>query len=223
MLGSTFANDHLKLLYNATAIANVADNAATSPLTNLQVALHATWPGAAGNQTSGEVSYTGYGRVAVARTSGGWSVSGNQVSPVSAVSFGPCTAGSATAYFFSVGTAASGTGKILDVGVIGGGPKIAVGFTSDTITAPGHGLAVNDPVCFWATLGNSLPTGITEGTVYYVKTAPDADNITISATQGGTVLDITASGAGVVQKLTPISISSGVTPQLTTSTVITRY
>jgi hypothetical protein len=31
--GNTFENDILKLIFNATAIANIADNAAASPLT----------------------------------------------------------------------------------------------------------------------------------------------------------------------------------------------
>ena len=35
--GSTFSNDLLKLIFNATAIANIADNAASGPLTNLYV------------------------------------------------------------------------------------------------------------------------------------------------------------------------------------------
>ena len=223
MKGSTYANDLQKLLFNATAIANLADNAATSPLTNLQVALHSTWPAAGGSQTTGEVAYTSYARVAVARTSGGWTVSANSVSPVATIGFPACTGGSATANFFSVGSASSGAGKIFHVGVIGGGPKINVGLTSDTVVAPAHGLAANDPIVFWATLGSTLPTGITEGTVYYAKVITDADNFTVSSTPGGTVLDITGIGAGVMQKLTPIAISSSVTPQLTTATAIIEY
>jgi len=34
---NAFENSLLKLIFNATAIANLADNAATSPLTNLYV------------------------------------------------------------------------------------------------------------------------------------------------------------------------------------------
>jgi hypothetical protein len=33
--GDTFENDLVKLIFNATAIANIADNASSSPLTNL--------------------------------------------------------------------------------------------------------------------------------------------------------------------------------------------
>ena len=67
---ATFENDILKLIFNGTAITNVADNAATSPLANLYVSLHTADPTDAGNQTSNEISYTGYARVAVARNSG---------------------------------------------------------------------------------------------------------------------------------------------------------
>jgi len=68
---NAFENSLLKLIFNATAIANLADNAATSPLTNLYVSLHTADPGEAGDQSTNEVSYTSYARVAVARTTGG--------------------------------------------------------------------------------------------------------------------------------------------------------
>lgn len=123
--GDTFENDLLKLIFNATAIANIADNAASSPLTNLYVSLHTADPGEAGNQTTNEISYTGYARVAVARTSGGWTVSGSSVSPVADITFGQMTAGAGgTATFAAIGTASSGTGKILYSGALS--PTIAV-------------------------------------------------------------------------------------------------
>ena len=90
--GDTFENDLLKLIFNATAIANIADNAASAPLTNLYVALHTADPTDAGAQNASEAAYTGYARVSVARTSGGWTVSGNSVSPVANIDFGECTA-----------------------------------------------------------------------------------------------------------------------------------
>src|SRR5437660_10228120 len=80
----TFEADILKLIFNATAIANLADNAAASPLTNISVALHTADPGETGNMTTSEATYTGYTRVSVARTSGGWTISGTaptQASP----------------------------------------------------------------------------------------------------------------------------------------------
>jgi hypothetical protein len=137
--GSTFDNDFLKLVFNATAIANIADNAGTSPLTNLYVSLHTSDPGAGGSQTTNEVGYTSYARVAVARSSGGWTVSSNSVSPAANISFPAGTGGSGTVTNFAVGTASSGTGKILYTGSVS--PNIVCGngvtpilTTSSTIT-----------------------------------------------------------------------------------------
>lgn len=117
--GDTFENDILKLIFNATAVANMADNAASSPLTNLYVSLHTADPGDAGNQTTSETAYTGYARVAVARTTGGWTVTGNSVSPVANIDFGTCTASPGAAItHWAVGTASSSTGKLLYAGTV---------------------------------------------------------------------------------------------------------
>lgn len=123
--GNTFENDLLKLIFNATAIANMADNAASSPLANLYVSLHTADPGESGDQTTSEVSYTSYARVAVARTSGGWTVTGNSVSPTAAIEFPEGTGGSGTATHWGVGTASSSTGKLLYSGTLS--PSIACG------------------------------------------------------------------------------------------------
>jgi hypothetical protein len=121
---NTFENDWLKLIFNATAIANLADNAASSPLTNLYVSLHTADPGEAGNQTTDETSYTSYARVAVARTSGGWTVTSNSVSPVANIDFPAATGGSGTITYFGVGSASSGSGVLYYSGTVS--PSIAV-------------------------------------------------------------------------------------------------
>jgi hypothetical protein len=123
--GNTFENDLLRLIFNAVAIPNIADNAATSPLTNLQISLHTADPGEAGDQTTSEIAYTSYARVAVARTSGGFTVTANSVSPVANIDFPTGTGGSGTATHWAVGTAASGAGKSLYKGAIS--PTIVCG------------------------------------------------------------------------------------------------
>jgi len=123
--GNVFENDWLKLIFNATAIANIADNAATAPLTNLQVSLHTADPGEAGDQTTSEATYTSYARVAVARTTGGWTVTANSVSPVANIDFPAGTGGSGTVTHFGVGTASTGTGKLLYSGTVS--PNIVTG------------------------------------------------------------------------------------------------
>lgn len=134
-LGNTFENDLMKLIMQATAIANVADNAATSPLTNLYISLHTADPGEAGDQTTNETAYTGYARVAVARTSGGWTVTNNQAVPVANIDFPQCTAGTATITHAAIGTASSGTGKILVSGTVTPNISVSAGVTPRLTTS----------------------------------------------------------------------------------------
>jgi len=131
--GDTFENDLLKLIFNAVAIADIADDDQTTPATTLTVALHTADPGEAGDQTTSEATYTGYARVTVARTSGGWTVTGNSVVPAAAITFGACTVGSETISFWSVGTGVAN--KILYKGAVS--PTIAVspGVTPELTTA----------------------------------------------------------------------------------------
>lgn len=123
---NTFENDIVKLIFNGVAIANIADNAASSPLTSLYVSLHTADPGEAGTQTTSEASYGGYARVAVARTTGGWTVTAGigEVKPVSAITFPQATSGSNTITHFAIGTSLSGAGKVLYAGAVS--PAITV-------------------------------------------------------------------------------------------------
>ena len=132
---NTFDSDLLKLIFNATPIANIADNAASSPFTNLYVSLHTADPGVGGSQTTSEAAYTSYARVAVARTSGGWTITGQTVNPVAAINFPAATGGSETETFFAVGTASSGAGKILYRGPLSASIAVISGVTPSLSTA----------------------------------------------------------------------------------------
>ena len=109
-------NALLELLLNGEPITGLADDAATSPLTELYLSLHTSDPGEAGDQTTSEIAYTDYARVAVARTTAGWSVTGNTASPVADVEFPLGTGGGGSATYVGIGTAASGAGTLLFVG-----------------------------------------------------------------------------------------------------------
>lgn len=114
-----FENDFLRLIFNNVSIATIGDATgvqASATAGSLFVSLHSADPTDAGNQTSSEATYTSYARVAVARTAGGWTVTGNSVSPTNPIIFPTATGGSTTVTHFAVGTAASGTGKILFAG-----------------------------------------------------------------------------------------------------------
>lgn len=127
---NTFESDVLKLIFQAVAIANIADNAAGSPFTNLYVSLHTADPGETGSQTTSEATYTSYARVAVARTSGGFTVSGTtQVANAADVAFPACTGGSNSISHFGIGTNSGGAGKLLASGALSGNLAVSSGVT----------------------------------------------------------------------------------------------
>lgn len=132
---NAYETDLLELLFNATAIANIADNTATSPLTNLYVSLHTADPGETGTAVTSECAYTSYARVAVARTSGGWTITGNSVSPVANISFPAATGGTETATHFGIVSTASGAGVLYYSGTVTPNISISSGVTPVLTTA----------------------------------------------------------------------------------------
>jgi hypothetical protein len=121
---NAFETDLLELIFNGTAIANIADNASSSPATNLYVSLHTGDPTDAGDQTSNECAYTSYTRVAVARGAGGWTITGDSVSPVSNIQFAECTGGTESVTHWAIGLASTGSGYLLYAGTVS--PTIAI-------------------------------------------------------------------------------------------------
>lgn len=124
---NTFENDWMLLIFNATAIANLADNAASGPLTSLYVSLHTADPGEAGNQQTSEATYGSYARVAVARSGAGWTVSANAATNAALIQFPQCSSGSNTITHVGVGTAASGAGKLLYSGALSASLSVSSG------------------------------------------------------------------------------------------------
>lgn len=124
--GSTFANDLLKAILQAVAIANLLDNAASSPITNTYNALHTATP-ASGNQTTSEAAYPSYARQANVRSTStpGYTIATNVATLAANQSF-PASTGSPseTESFFSVGKSVSGTGEVYFYGAVS--PTIAV-------------------------------------------------------------------------------------------------
>lgn len=121
----------LNLIFTNADWANIGDaaglqNSATAG--SFYISLHTADPGETGTQTTSEISYTGYARIAVARSGSGWTVSGSNASNTSVVTFGTCAAGSGTATYLGIGTDVSGTGNLVLRG---------------PITSPGSGLAIS--------------------------------------------------------------------------------
>ena len=122
----------LELILQATIssdYATLALNASSSPATNLYCSLHTANPGATGNQTTSEAAYTSYARVAIARTTGGWGITGETASNLAAVTFGTCSGGSETETYAGIGLASSGAGVLLWFGALTSPLAVSSGIT----------------------------------------------------------------------------------------------
>ena len=119
-MGNTTENDLMKLFFNADALSWDGN-------TNLYVSLHTGDPGEGGNQTTSECAYGSYARVTVARSSSGFTVSGNSVQNTALIQFPQCTSGSETATYFAIGTATSGAGQIIVSGALSASLAISSG------------------------------------------------------------------------------------------------
>lgn len=116
----------LNLIFRAVAWANIADNAASSPNTNVDTALHTGDPGDAGSMSTSEAAYTSYARAQVARTTGGFgAASGGSISPAANVDFPVSGASGSTITHFSFGKTGGGAAAIHAAGTVT--PNIAIG------------------------------------------------------------------------------------------------
>ena len=125
--GTSYAGTLLALIFNGTTQAALAATAGTA--TNLYVSLHTASPGVGGNQSTSELTYSGYARVAVTRAATGWNVTSNTgtVSLVGVATFPQCTtADTNTVSYFGVGMSQTGSaGTLLYYGAVT--PTIALG------------------------------------------------------------------------------------------------
>lgn len=125
---TALCNDWLALLFNGTAIADIAMNDSSGPLTELWIALHTANPGVTGDQTINEATYGGYTRISVVRTTLGWQVPGSgQTRNVEVLFFPVAIAGEETLTHVSIGTASSGAGRTLYTGVLAAGRLVLPG------------------------------------------------------------------------------------------------
>lgn len=134
-LGNTSQTALVTLLFNNTAMANVGNTGGLQPSSaagSFYISLHTANPGTTGTQTTSEAAYTSYARVAVARSSGGWTVTGNQpciAENAAATTFPAATGGTETETYFGIGTASSGTGQLLISAALSSSLAVSSGIT----------------------------------------------------------------------------------------------
>jgi hypothetical protein len=160
------------------------------------VSLHSGDPG-----TTGTNELTG-GSPAYARKTVGWAAAAAGQRASSSAQVFDVPAGTTVMYagFWSALTA----GTFYGYAPIGG---TVVGFgtakaTGDVVTSHGHGLANGDRVLIRNVFAESVPTGLAEGTLYFVVGAT-TDTFQVSLTSGGAAVDITADGEVAFQKCIP--------------------
>lgn len=129
---NAFETALLTLIFNNTNLANVGDATGLRGSTtagSFYIGLHTADPGEAGTVTTSEATYTGYARVAVARSAGGFTISGNSVSNAALVTFGACSSGSNTITHFSFGSSSSGAGDLFLSGALTASLAVSAGIT----------------------------------------------------------------------------------------------
>lgn len=217
-----------QLILNATSWANIAQNASVSPYSSIYVSLHNADPGLNGNQSTNETAYTNYARVAVARTSAGWTVSGSSPTifqNATAITFPQCGTSGDTLTHWGIGWAASGAGVLLASGPIGAGPALEFSSTSASpgaFTVPGSSFTLNQRVSLYSSATGTLPTGTTEGVVYYVGTVSGI-TVTLSTTSGNAnPVNTTSVGAGNIIAQTPLAVSNLITPSFAINAITGR-
>lgn len=134
-LGNTAESDLLKLLLQNTNWANLGDATGvrgSSTAGSLFVSLHTATLTGSSSQNTSEAAYAGYARVAIARSSGGWTVSGSAPTSgtnAAATTFGACTGGSETETNFCVGRDTSAAGEMLWFGALTSSLAVSSGIT----------------------------------------------------------------------------------------------
>lgn len=71
---------------------------------------------------------------------------------------------------------------------------------TDVLRCVAHGFTNGQTVVVWAIPGDPLPTGLAEGTIYYVVSAT-TDDLNLSASPGGAAINLTGIGAGFLQRI----------------------
>lgn len=129
---NAFETALLQLIFTNTNAANIGDATGLRGSTtagSFYISLHTADPGETGTQTTSEATYTGYARVAVARSGSGWTVSGNNASNTAAVAFAACTGGSNTITHFGIGSDLTGTGNLFLKGALTSSLAVSSGIT----------------------------------------------------------------------------------------------
>ncbi len=169
------------------------DQAGTNELTHMS--LHSAYSASGANElTGGSPAYARQPITWGAAASGAMALSGTEtfdVPPASTVAFIGFWDALTSGNFH--GMAPAGSGAPL---------AFVAAATGDALTIPGHSITSGATVVVWPGAGATLPTGLTAGTIYYARDV-SGSTLKLAATSGGSAIDLSADGAGLIQTITP--------------------
>jgi hypothetical protein len=84
--------------------------------------------------------------------------------------------------------------------------------SSDVFTSYAHGFSDDDRIQVRASIAGDLPTGLSEGSLYYVITSA-TDTFQLSATSGGASVAMTTDGEVICFKVVPRVVNASDTVQ----------
>lgn len=125
----------MTLMFQNTAYADVGNAGGLQPSSaagSIYVALATATLTATSTQSTSEAAYTSYARQGVARTSGGWTITGNSpcnAENAAAITFPQCTGSSETETNFSTGYETSGAGNVFWYGALTASLAVSSGIT----------------------------------------------------------------------------------------------
>jgi hypothetical protein len=170
-------------------------------------------------ETPAEPSGNGYVRVPIGSSQFGNAAASGLISNTAAITFAQATGSWGDIIGFGIWDAVSSGNLLRKTYAVSGAWFTFTALTSDTFTAPSSAFSNTNRVVLIALAGTIIPTGSTQGTLYYVISA-SSDTFQISLTSGGAAVNITANGGGRCARVIPTTVGSGDIPSFAIASVV---
>lgn len=192
-----------------------------SPSTIIEYAsLHTAYSATGSNEVSGG----GYARVQLGTSGNYWNAAGSGSKVLGTAPSTFTVPGTTTVQYVGFWSALS-SGTFAGMGPVGAGTQYAftaIDATPCVFTAPSSSYANGQQVVLFTGAGGTIPTGFTAGTVYFIVSASGI-TFELSATSGGSAINSSSTGSGIVQLATPETFGSAGTLQVTTATELQLF
>jgi hypothetical protein len=209
-------------LFSTTALDQMLDalNGGSPSSIILYASLHTAYSATGTNEVSGG----SYARIQLGTSGADWSSAsaGSKLLGTAPSAFN-VPASTTVQYVGFWSTLTSGT--FAGMGPVGAGTVYAYTATDASpavFTAPSSSYSNGNQVVLFPGDGGSVPGGFTAGTVYYVVSASTI-TFSLSATSGGSAINSSSTGSGLVLSCAPETFGSAGTLQLTTSTALSLF